>query len=175
VHAGFKCEILSPKSHQGAFGKKLLRENAALTKRFERIVMKPIRILLADDHLNVRTQIRARLGREPGFEIVGEATNSEQAVNFALKTKPHVVLIDPIMRDGRGVVAVSNIAEQLPHTAIIVLTAYSDTILQMELRKIGVGRILDKGIESERLVEIIRKLGESDSHTQTQFPQGENL
>ena len=120
--------------------------------------MSSIRILLADDHQNVRTQIRARLSRESDFQIVGEAAHSEQAIEQALAARPDVVLIDPIMRDGHGLMAVHQIAQSLPHTALIVLTAYSDTVLQMELRRLGVRHILDKEVASERLVETIRRV-----------------
>ena len=119
--------------------------------------MEAIRILLADDHDQVRVPIRARLSRESDLQIVAEAATSESAVRAALATTPHVVLMDPIMRDGHGLVALSQIAESLPHTAIIALTAYADTALQMELHHLGVACILDKGIESQQLIQTIRE------------------
>ena len=125
--------------------------------------MNSIRILLADDHPGVRAQIRARLSHEPHFEIVGEAESSAQAVECALSLKPHVVLIDPMMRDGLGIEATRQIAARLPATAVVVLTAFADTAQQIELRKAGTRYILNKGIESQRLVEILHQLGRSDS------------
>lgn len=125
--------------------------------------MCPIRILLADGHQNVRTQVHTRLSHEPGLEVVGAAATSEQAVELALATQPDIVLIDPIMPDGHGLLAVSQIAQGLPRATLIVLTAYSDTVMQMELRRMGVRQILDKGIESERLVETIRGVAKPTS------------
>jgi DNA-binding NarL/FixJ family response regulator len=125
--------------------------------------MCPIRILLADGHQNVRTQVLARLSHEPGLEVVGAAATSEQAVEFALAMQPDIVLIDPIMPDGHGLLAVSQIAQGLPLATLIVLTAFSDTVMQMELRRMGVRQILDKGIETERLVEAIRGVVKSTS------------
>lgn len=121
--------------------------------------MNPIRVMIADDHPQVRLQVRARLSREPGLEIAGEAAGSEQAIQCALDSRPHVILIDPIMSDGRGLVALGSIVTQLPHAAVVVLTAFADTAFRSELRKLGVRHILDKGIASERLVEIIRAEG----------------
>ncbi|MBI5880084.1 MAG: response regulator transcription factor [Chloroflexi bacterium] len=115
--------------------------------------MHPIRILLADGHQNVRMQVRARLARESGFEVVGEAATSERVLELVAEARPDVLLIDPIMPDGHGLLAVSQLAPQM---AVIVLTAFSDTVMQMELRRMGVRQILDKGIESERLVDAIR-------------------
>ena len=126
--------------------------------------MASIRILLADDHANVRDQIRNRLSREPDLEIVGEARHSTQAMELAAQTTPDVVLIDPIMRDGRGLVAVAQIAQQLPQVTIIVLTAFADTALQMELKRIGIRCILDKGIQSEQLIETVHQYGHNHPH-----------
>ncbi len=128
--------------------------------------MGPIRILLADDHRGVRTQMRARLSHEPNFLIVGEAENSAQAVECALTAKPEVVLIDPMMRDGLGLEATRQIAARLPDTAVVVLTAFADTAQRIELRKAGIHHILDKGIESQRLVGILCELGRNDAKSQ---------
>ena len=119
--------------------------------------MERIRIMLADDHDQVRVPMRVRLSRESDFEIVAEAATSDSALKAALATTPQVILIDPIMRDGRGLVVLTQIAQALPHTMLIALTAYSDTALQMELRRVGVASILDKGIASPLLVEKIRE------------------
>jgi DNA-binding NarL/FixJ family response regulator len=121
----------------------------------------PIRILLADDHENVRAQVRLRLSREIDIEIVAEAITSAQATDRALALKPAVLLIDPMMRDGLGLQAVCKVATGAPETAIVVLTAFADTALQMELRKLGVRRIANKGIESARLVATLREIGQN--------------
>ena len=133
--------------------------------------MSSIRILLADDHSGVRAQIRTRLGHEPIFDIVGEAENSTQAVQLALSLSPQVVLIDPMMRDGLGLQATRQIAARLPQTALVALTAFADTAQRIELRKAGIRCILDKGIESRRLVEILREIA---SKVQT-TPGGRDL
>ncbi len=123
--------------------------------------METIRILLADDHASVRAQIRARLGHEPRFEIVGEAQDSAEAVECALMLKPRIVLIDPMMRDGLGLEATRQIAARLPGTAVVVLTAFTDTAQRIELRKAGTRYILNKGIESQRLVDILHEMGQT--------------
>jgi tetratricopeptide (TPR) repeat protein len=122
----------------------------------------PIRILLADDHANVRAQVCARLSRESDFEIVAEASNSPEAIERALAIQPEIVLIDPIMQDGLGLQTVREVAVGAPESAIVVLIAYADTALQMELRKLGVRRIVNKGIESARLVAMLREIGQKN-------------
>ncbi len=125
--------------------------------------MEPIRILLADDHPGVRAQIRARLSHEPLFEIVAEAEGSAQAVECAMTLKPQIVLIDPMMRDGLGLDATRQIATRLPDTAVVVLTAFADTAQRIELRKAGTRYILNKGIESQRLLDILHEIGQADT------------
>ncbi len=118
--------------------------------------MKPIRVLLADDHASVRAQLRTRLSREDCIQIVAEADNSARTIECTLASRPDVVLIDPMMRDGMGIEATRQILTRLPQTIVVVLTAFADTYQQIELRKIGVTHILNKGIESQRLIEILR-------------------
>lgn len=120
--------------------------------------MQNIRILIADDHLNVRTQLAARLSREPGFEVVGQASNGRQAMELALSHRPHLILIDPLMRDQDGLEALGQISRRLPEVTLVVLTAYVDTSLHMELRRLGVAHILMKGLETDQLMRILRQL-----------------
>jgi DNA-binding NarL/FixJ family response regulator len=119
-------------------------------------LMDKIRILLADDHINVRNQVRVRLSRECDLEVVGEASSSAQTIEYALVSRPHVILIDPMLRDGLGLKALRQITGYLPQTAIVVLTAFADTALQIDLRKIGVHCILTKGVNSQELLDTLR-------------------
>ena len=63
---------------------------------------KPIRVLVADDHMIVRTGIRHVLESEPGFEVVGEAANGAEALSLAAELLPDVVVLDISMPDGSG-------------------------------------------------------------------------
>jgi len=125
--------------------------------------MKAIHIVLADDHTNVRDLVSTRLRREGDIQVVAEAGNSAQSVEYTLAKSPHLLLIDPMMHDGAGLDAVREIAYRRPDTVIVVLTAFSDTAMQMALRKIGVKHILAKGIESSRLIAILREAANANS------------
>jgi DNA-binding NarL/FixJ family response regulator len=120
--------------------------------------MKKVRVLLADSHPQVRTQLAARLRREPDIEIIGLASTSGQTLRLALSNQPDVLLIDPVMRDGFGLANLRQIVARLPQIAIIVLTAYVDTALKIELDRMGVSHILSKGLASENLVDVIRSI-----------------
>lgn len=121
--------------------------------------MERIPIVIADDHLQVRTQILARLAREPDLQVVGLADNSAAAIACARATKPRVLLIDPMMSDGMGLEAIRRIRAELPQTVIVVLTAFTDTAQKIELQKLGVRYILHKGIESYTLVHLLHQAG----------------
>lgn len=120
-------------------------------------------ILLADDHRNVRTQMRRRLDHEPDFQVVAEALSSSEIVERARALKPQIVLIDPMMSDGLGLETIARLAAHVPETAVVVLTAFVDTAMRMELRKIGVREIVNKGIASTELIQILRDIGQFTS------------
>ncbi len=84
----------------------------------------PIRILTVDDHELVRKGIAAILAAEPGYELVGEANNLEQAVRTFREHRPDVTLMDLRLPDGSGVEATKLIRGEFPDARILVLTSY---------------------------------------------------
>lgn len=134
-----------------------------------------IRILLADGHGTVRKQLRTRLSHEPEFEIVCEADNSADLIECAPLNNPDILLVDPIMRDGFGLQAVQRLALQLPGTAIVVLTAFTDTATDMVLRKMGVRHILTKDLDVQRLIDLLKslkKVPDGDGTAAAGLPEG---
>ena len=115
--------------------------------------MERISLLIVDEHLQVHAQMLVRLNREADFKIVGVATDITSAVRTASETQPRVILIDPMMRDGSGLEAICRLRQVLPDTVIVVLTAFSDTAQRIELEKMGVHFILNKGIASSKLIQ----------------------
>ena len=85
-----------------------------------------IRVLVADDQAIVRDGLVTLLGLLDDLEIVGEAADGEQAVRLALATHPDVVLMDLRMPVLDGAAATARILEQLPETAVVVLTTFAD-------------------------------------------------
>lgn len=88
--------------------------------------MKPIRVLLAEDHTMVREGLRMMLRMEPDMEVVGEAQNGRRAVSMALKLLPDVVMMDIAMPGLNGLEATRQLLKKLAGTKVIMLTAHCD-------------------------------------------------
>jgi DNA-binding NarL/FixJ family response regulator len=84
--------------------------------------MKPIRILVADDHEVVRCGLRSILESAPGMEIVGEACDGREAVEKWRELKPDVVIMDICMPLLNGLEATRQITQETPAANVLVLT-----------------------------------------------------
>ena len=82
-----------------------------------------ISVLLTDDHRVVRQGIKMVLDLDPELEVVGEASNGEEAVRHARRLKPDVILMDLVMPVMDGVKATGEIRRELPDTEVVALTS----------------------------------------------------
>ncbi len=86
--------------------------------------MTKIHLVIADDHLVVRDGLRGMLESQPDFEVVGEASNGEEAVQLTSSLNPEVVLMDLRMPVMDGVTAIRQIKDNQPGVQVLVLTTY---------------------------------------------------
>jgi len=121
--------------------------------------VKKIRILLADDHNVMRKGLRLLLESQPGFIVVGEASDGHQAVERAEATKPDVVVLDIAMPRLSGTEAAQRIGELLPGTSVIILSMHSDEGYVMRALKAGAKGYLLKDAAEGDLVEAIQAVG----------------
>jgi two-component system, NarL family, response regulator LiaR len=82
-----------------------------------------ISVLLTDDHQVVRQGIKMVLDLDLDLEVVGEASNGEEALRLARRLKPDVVLMDLVMPGMDGVEATGEIRRELPDTEVVALTS----------------------------------------------------
>lgn len=87
--------------------------------------MKPLRLLLADDHTLVRAGLRALLDGMDGVTVVAEADNGEQAVALAQALAPDVALLDITMPSLNGLQAAERILAQSPPPRVIILSMHA--------------------------------------------------
>src|SRR5262249_19813484 len=85
-----------------------------------------IRLLVCDDHTLFREGIKAILGQESSFEIVGEAEDGREAVSKADELRPDVVLMDIAMPDLSGFDATRRILQTNGKAKVIILTMYEE-------------------------------------------------
>jgi NarL family two-component system response regulator LiaR len=115
-----------------------------------------IRVLIADDHGVVRQGVRMYLALDPELEIVGEAANGEEAVQFCREHKPDVVLMDLLMPAMDGVTATGIIRQELPDTEVIALTSVlEDQAIYGAMRAGAIGYLL-KNTKAAELVQAIK-------------------
>lgn len=125
-----------------------------------------IRILVADDHAVVRGGLRALLDTEAGIQVIGEASDGEEAVKRAKALQPDVILIDLQMPRMDGIEAIIAIKEYDPSARILVLTSYSDDEKVFSAIKAGALGYLLKETAPRELLRAVRDvyMGESSLH-----------
>lgn len=117
-----------------------------------------IRIFIADDHAIVRMGLATLLGAQEGFEVVGEATDGEQAVARALKLKPDIAVMDLVMPKKDGVAATAELREKLPACRCLILTSFGAAEDLRGALDAGAAGILLKSTANSKLVSAIRKV-----------------
>ena len=122
--------------------------------------MKPIRILLADDHNVLRRGLRFLLESQPGFTVVAEAADGRQAIDQALATNPDVAVLDIAMPHLSGTEAAERITEALPSTAVVILSVHSDESYVLRALKAGAKGYLLKDSAEGDLIEAIKAVSQ---------------
>ncbi len=103
-----------------------------------------MRVLLVDDHRLVTEMLADALGAADGIEVVGIAASGEEGVGLALRQRPDVVLMDVEMGGMSGIEATRQIAQALPHTKVVMLTADDDQTTVLDAVESGAAGYLTK-------------------------------
>lgn len=122
-----------------------------------------LRILLVDDHEVVRVGVRALIERQPGMEVVGEASTVREAVNRARDLAPDVVVLDVRLPGGSGLEACEQIKALRPETKIIMLTSFPDDEVLFDAIACGAEGYVLKQIGSDELVRALERIGRGES------------
>jgi two-component system response regulator NreC len=119
-----------------------------------------ITVVLADDHAVVRGALRALLDGQDDIEVVGEAGDIESARSAVREAEPDVLILDVNMPDGLGVDAVAGLREEVPETAIVLLTMERDMTLARRALEAGARGFLFKDAAHLELIEAVRNAAE---------------
>jgi len=125
--------------------------------------MKPIRVLIIDDHSLFRSGIRLVLERQDDFELVGEAGSGLEGVKDAKRLNPDVILLDLHMPDLSGLETIPLLQDEAPDAQIVMLTVSEDAEDLLEALRIGARGYLLKNIETDFLLQSIRRAAAGES------------
>jgi len=125
--------------------------------------MKKVRVLLADDHQLMRSGIRLMLEREPDMSVVGEASDGRQAVALAKSLKPDVVIMDIGMPNLNGIEAASQMTQESPELAIMILSMHPDETYVLRALKAGARGYLLKDSAEADLIKAVHVVANGKS------------
>lgn len=116
----------------------------------------PIRVIIVDDHVMVRSGLRLFLLAFEDLKLVGEAANGEEAIRVCNREKPDVVLMDMVMPVMDGAHATREICAQFPHTRVVGLTTFYEPEMIQKMLDAGAISFLLKSISAAELAQAIR-------------------
>ena len=125
--------------------------------------MKPISVMIVDDHEVVRMGLRAALEPEDDMEVVAEAGDAEVAIREAQIARPAVVLMDVRMPGMDGIQACRMLREQLPETKVVMLTSFGDEQAVFASIMAGAAGYLLKNTRRAELLGAIRTAAKGES------------
>jgi DNA-binding NarL/FixJ family response regulator len=124
----------------------------------------PIRVLVADDHMIVRTGIRHVLESEAGFEVVGEAASGSEALSLAAKLRPDVVVLDISMPGESGLQLAAQLRDRSPEPRVLILSMHDNAEYVLESVRAGANGYLLKDTAATELRSAIRAVCRGESY-----------
>jgi DNA-binding NarL/FixJ family response regulator len=133
----------------------------------------PVKIMLADDELLFRKGISFLIQREPDFEVIFEASNGQELVDFLSQTNelPDIILMDLKMPELNGVETTKVIHEKYPDIKIIALTSYNTPSFISNMIDVGACAYIVKNATPEEVVATIREVNKKGFHYNEQVMQ----
>jgi DNA-binding NarL/FixJ family response regulator len=115
------------------------------------------RLIIADDEALIREGIQAMLESEPDLEVVGEATNGQEALELCRKLCPDLVLMDVRMPVMDGLEATRKIKRECPGTSVLMVTTHESSDYLFEAIKAGAAGYILKNVTKPQLSDDIRR------------------
>lgn len=125
--------------------------------------MKPIRVLLADDHCLVRAGFRGLLESLPGIKVIGEASNGREALQLIETQRPDVVLMDIGMAGLNGLEATARATREFPDVRVIILSMHSDKEYVLKALRAGAAAYVLKDADVTQLELAVRTVANGET------------
>jgi len=120
----------------------------------------------------MRDGLRSLIRKEENMRIVGEAQTGKEALDFARKLGPHVMILDIGLPDINGVDIAGMILKEYPHIKIIGLSVHADRSLVGEMLRAGASAYVPKDCAYEELIEAIHEVMEGKTYLSPEITQG---
>ena len=130
---------------------------------------RPITIVLGDDHKIVLKGLRALLEAQPGFEVIGDATDGLKVTELAERLKPDVLVVDLMMPGLSGFDVTRRVVKRNPKTHVVILSMYSSEPHVVESLRSGATAYVVKDASTEELVAAIRDAAQGRRYLSAPF------
>jgi two-component system, NarL family, response regulator NreC len=117
----------------------------------------PARIVLAEDHGVVRQGLRALLEKEPGFTVVGEASDGLQVADLVERTRPDVLVLDLVLPGLGGLDVAREVARRSSRTRIVILSMHASEAFVVQAFRSGASAYV---LKDSSAAELVRAIGE---------------
>lgn len=148
--------MLSQQAAQPVAGDESLLQETGLTAL-------RIDILLVDDHILFRESLASMLAGQPDMRVVGQAGFVQEAIKFARKLQPHIILMDISLPDGTGLEATQAILAERPGTKIVFLTVHDEDEQLFAAIRAGALGYLNKNIRPGELLKQLRDVARGEA------------
>ncbi|MGZ6345719.1 MAG: response regulator [Candidatus Limnocylindrales bacterium] len=125
--------------------------------------VRPLRLLVVDDHEVLRQGLVSLLDRRAGLQVVAEASTVAEAIEQAHRQRPDLIVMDVRLPDGSGIEACRDIRAEMPETRVVMLTSYPDEEAVMSAIIAGASGYLLKQIRARDLVNALEAVGRGES------------
>lgn len=126
--------------------------------------MRPLRILLAEDHTLVRAGIRALLESLENIQVIAEAADGREALQLTQAHAPDILLMDITMKEMNGLEAAARLAKEQSTTRVIILSMHADQVYVRQALKAGARGYLLKGADVAELELALKAVARGDTY-----------
>jgi len=124
----------------------------------------PLKLGLVDDHRLFREGLRALLATQPDFQLVGEASQAQDAYALVDQTQPDVLLLDVSLPLASGVSVAREVLRRQPHQRILALSMFADEEHVAQALEVGVLGYASKDLSANELFTAIRSVGRGQAY-----------
>lgn len=124
--------------------------------------VRPIRVLLVDDHIVLRDGLQALITAQTDLEVVGAASTAAEGVRLCGALQPDVLLLDIKLPDGNGIQVARELRQQSLPVRVLLLTAYAAPQYVRAARRLGVAGFLLKESGATQVLEAVRAVARGE-------------